>query len=83
MISSMNILWIENSDELVNLDEKLGHLSENVQCELKQLIHEREDHFPNVPSRIYAADHDVDVGDMNPSNHAHAIHLVKRVLTCM
>ena len=34
-----------------------------MQCELKQLIHEREDIFPDVPSRTNAADHDVDVGN--------------------
>ena len=54
---------LQNSDVLTNLDGKLGHLSDNVQCELKQLIHEREDLFPDVPSRTNAADHDVDVGD--------------------
>ena len=33
---------------------------------LTQLIHEREDIFPDVPSRTNAADHDVDVGDHEP-----------------
>ena len=33
---------LQNSDVLANLVEKLGHLSDNVQSELKQLIHERE-----------------------------------------
>ena len=51
---------LQNSDVLANLDEKLCQLSDNVQCELKQLIHEREDIFPDVPSRTNAADHDVD-----------------------
>ena len=37
---------LQNSDVLANLDEKLCQLSDNVQCELKQLIHEREDIFP-------------------------------------
>ena len=37
---------LKNSDVLANFDEKLGHLSENVQCELKQLIHKREDILP-------------------------------------
>ena len=53
---------LQNSDVLANLDEKLGHLSDNVQCELKQLIHDGEDIFPDVPSRTNAANHDVDVG---------------------
>ena len=30
---------LQNSDVLANLDGKLGHLSENEQCELKELIH--------------------------------------------
>ena len=38
---------LQNSDVLANLDEKLGHLSEHVQCELQQLIHERKDIFPD------------------------------------
>ena len=43
---------LQNSDVLANLDEKLGHLSEIVQCELKHLKknHERQDIFPDVPS---------------------------------
>ena len=36
---------LQNSDVLANSDGKLGHLSDNVQCELEQLIHEREDIF--------------------------------------
>ena len=58
-----DILWSQNCDVLANLDGKLGHLSENMQYELKQLLHEREDIFPDVPSRTNAACHDVDVGD--------------------
>ena len=54
---------LQNSDVLANLDGTLGHLSDNVQCELKQLINEREDIFPDVLSRTNAVDHDVDVGD--------------------
>ena len=57
---------LQSSDVLSNLDWKLGHLSDNVQCELKQLIHEREDIFPDVLSRTNDADHDVDVGDHEP-----------------
>ena len=57
---------LPNSNVLANLDEKIGHLSDNVQCELKQLIREREDIFPNVPGRTIAAVHDVDVGDHEP-----------------
>ena len=70
---------LQNSDVLANLDEKLGHLSENVQCELKQLIHEREDMFPDVPSRTNAADHDVDVGDHESiKQHPYRVNPLKR-----
>ena len=72
---------LQNSDVLANLDGKLDHLSDNVQCKLKQLIHEREEIFPDVPSRTNVADHDVDVGDheatkqhpcrVNPLKRAH------------
>ena len=44
MISSMN-MKLQNSDVLANLEGKLDHLSDNVQCELKQLIHERGRYF--------------------------------------
>ena len=59
---------LQNSDVLANLNGKLGHLSENVQCELKQLIHEKEGIFPDVPDRTTcsAADHDTDVGKHEP-----------------
>ncbi|XP_071824592.1 uncharacterized protein [Apostichopus japonicus] len=70
---------LQNSDVLAKLNEKLGHLSKNVQCELKQLIHEREDIFPDVPSRANAADHDVDVGDHEPiKQHPYRVNPLKR-----
>ena len=75
-------MTLQNSDVLANLNEKLGHLSENVQCELKQLIHVREDTFPDVPRRTNAADHDSNVGASEPIN-PHIVHLVKRALTYM
>ena len=69
---------LQSSDVLSNLDEKLGHLSDNVQCELKQLIREREDIFPDVPSRTNAADHDVDVGDHEPiKQHPYRVNPLK------
>ena len=70
---------LQNSDVLANLDGKLGHLSDNVQCELKQIIHEREDIFPDVPSRTNAADHDVDVGDHEAiKQHPYRVNPLKR-----
>ena len=70
---------LQNSDMLANVDGKLDHLSDNVQCELKQLIHMREDIFPDVPSRTNAADHDVDVGDHEAiKQHPKRVNLLKR-----
>ena len=70
---------LQNSDVLANLDEKLGHLSENLQCELKQLIHERENIFPDVPSRTNAADHIADVGDHEAiKQHPYRLNPLKR-----
>ena len=70
---------LQNSDVLANLDEKLGHLSENLQCELKQLIHERDNIFPDVPSRTIAASHDVDVGDQESiKQHPYRVNPLKR-----
>ena len=40
---------LQNSDVLANLEGKLDHLSDNVQCELKQLIHERGRYFSWCP----------------------------------
>ena len=70
---------LQNCDVLTNLDGKLGHLSDNVQCELRQLIYEREDIFPDVPSTTNAADHDVDVGDHEPiKQHPYRVNPLKR-----
>ena len=72
---------LQNSDVHANLGGKLGHLSTNVQCELKQLIHVREDIFPDVPSRTNAADHDVDVDVDNNEpikQHPYRVHPLKR-----
>ena len=68
-----------DSDVLANFDGKLGDLSENLQCELKQLIHQREDIFPDVPSRTNAADHDIDVGDHESiKQHPYRVNPLKR-----
>ena len=50
-----------------------------MQCELKQLFHEREDIFPDVPSRTYAADRDVDVGDYESiKQHPYRLNPLKK-----
>ncbi len=57
---------LQNSDVLANLDKKLGHLPERQQSELKELIHEWENIFPDVPSETNIACHDIDVGNSEP-----------------
>ena len=69
---------LQNSVVLANLD--LRRLSENVQFELQQLIHWREDIFPDVPSRTKAAYHDVDLGDHEAiKQHPYRVNPMKRV----
>ena len=41
---------LENSDILRNLNNKLSHLEPSQQEELKQLIHEYEHLFPDIPT---------------------------------
>jgi len=71
---------LQNSDVLNNLDEKLGHLSDSQQSELTELIDERKDIFPDVPSVTIAAWHDVDPGDFVPiKQHPYRVNPVKKV----
>ena len=56
---------LENSDILRNLNNKLSHL-ESQQEELKQLIHEYEHLFPDIPTRTDKIYHDVIVKDSKP-----------------
>ena len=56
---------LQNSDMLANVDGKLDHLSDNVQCELT--------------SRTNAADHDVDVGDHEAiKQHPYRVNPLKK-----
>ena len=54
---------LENSDILRNLNNKLSHLETSQQEELKQLIHEYEHLFPDIPTRTDKIYHDVIVED--------------------
>jgi len=70
---------LQNSDVLNNLNEKLGHLSDSHRSEITQLIHERKDIFPDVPSVTNASFHDVDVGEFRPiKQHPYRVNPVKR-----
>ncbi len=69
---------LQNSDVLANLDKKLGHLPESQQSELKELIHEWENIFPDVPSETNIACHDIDVGDSEPiKQHPYRVNPIK------
>ena len=57
---------LENSDILRNLKNKLSHLEPSQQEELKQLIHEYEHLFPDIPKRTDKIYHDVIVEDSKP-----------------
>ena len=51
---------------MVNLKAKLGHLNHTQIAELKAVIQDSLTLFPDVPSRINVAHHDVNVGEAEP-----------------
>ena len=56
----------QNSDILKDLDQKLSHLDPVQRRELKQLIHQYEHLFPDIPTRTDKIYHDVNVEDSQP-----------------
>ena len=56
---------LQNSDILKDLDQKLSHLSFVKRNELKQLIHESEHLFPDIPTRSDKIFYDVDINGSN------------------
>ena len=70
---------LENSDILRNLNNKLSHLEPSQQEELKQLIHEYEHLFPNIPTRTDKIYHDVIVEDSKPiKQHPYRMNPLKQ-----
>ena len=70
---------LENSDILRNLNNKLSHLEPSQQEELKQLIHEYEHLFPDIPTRTDKIYHDVIVEDSKPiKQHPYRMTPLKR-----
>ena len=70
---------LENSDILRNLNNKLSHLEPSQQEELKQLIHEYEHLFPDVPTRTDKIYHDVIVEDSKPvKQHPYRMNPLKQ-----
>ena len=57
---------LQNSDILKDLDQKLSHLDLVQRKELKQLVHEYEHVFPDIPTRTDKIYHDVNVEDPQP-----------------
>ena len=69
---------LENSDILRNLN-KLSHLEPSQQEELKQLIHEYEHLFPDIPTRTDKIYHDVIVEDSKPiKQHPYRMNPLKQ-----
>ena len=70
---------LENSDILRNLNNKLSHLEPSQQEELKQLIHEYEHLFPDIPTRTDKIYHDVIVEDSKPiEQHQYRMNPLKQ-----
>ena len=70
---------LENSDILRNLYKKLSHLEPSQQEELKQLIHEYEHLFPDIPTRTDKIYHDVIVEDSKPiKQHPYRMNPLKQ-----
>ena len=57
---------LQNSDVLLNIDDKLNHLSCVEREQVSSLINEYLDLFSDSPTRTELAYHDVDVGDATP-----------------
>ena len=60
---------LENSDILRNLNNKLPQLEPSQQEELKQLIHQYEYLFPDIPTKTDKIYHDVIVEDSTDQCH--------------
>jgi len=72
-------LKLNNSSVLANLSKKLKHLPEIESVELKQLILEHSEIFPDVPSRTTIMNHDVDVGNAEAVKlHPYRVNPLKR-----
>ena len=70
---------LHNSDILKDLDEKLSHLDLVKRNDLKQLIHEYEHLFPDIPTRTDKIFHDVEIGGSKPvKQHPYRMNPVKQ-----
>ena len=70
---------LQNSGILRNLNNKISHLEPSQQEELKQLIHEYELLFPDIPTRTDKIYHDVIVEDSKPiKQHPYRMNPLKQ-----
>ena len=70
---------LQNSDILKDLDQKLSHLNPVQRKELKQLIHESEHLFPDIPTRTDKIYHYVNVEDSQPAKqHPYRMNPTKK-----
>ena len=69
---------MNNSEWIRNIDKKVQHLSASQRNDIKQLIHEFQDIFPDSPPKTSWIKHDVDVGDVRPiKQHPYRVNPVK------
>ena len=70
---------LEKSGILRNLNNKISHLEPSQQEEQKQLIHEYEHLFPDIPTRTDKIYHDVIVEDSKPiKQHPYRMNPLKQ-----
>ena len=73
---------LQNSDILKDLDQKISHLDPVQRKELKQLIHEYEHLFPDIPTRTDKIYHDVNVEDSQPvKQHPYRMNPTKQKIS--
>ena len=69
---------MNNSEWIRSIDKKVQHLSVSQRNDIKQLIHEFQDIFPDSPPKTSCIRHDVDVGDVRPiKQHPYRVNPVK------
>ena len=69
---------MNNSEWIRNIEEKVQHLSVSQRNDIKQLIHEFQNIFPDSPPKTSWIKHDVDVGGVRPiKQHPYRVNPVK------
>lgn len=68
---------LNNSEALQALPSSLGHLDEDKRSELISLINAFPTLFSDTPSQTHLIEHDIDVGDIQPSSSFIVFHQTK------